>query len=108
MAQRVPPRSLHRTGIVLVVLALAGLALPATGTAGVSSTALTRASIRSEGRITFSGIAINPIRRHSPLTVISMANSELIDLLDEGFRKRAWHGTNSLDPLRFVIALKKR
>jgi glucose/arabinose dehydrogenase len=37
MAQRVPPRSLHRTGIVLVILALAGLALPATGTAGAAT-----------------------------------------------------------------------
>jgi len=29
-----------------------------------------------------------------------MANSELIDLLDEGFRKRAWHGTNLLGSIR--------
>ena len=29
-----------------------------------------------------------------------MANSQLMDLLDEGFRKRAWHGTNLLGSIR--------
>jgi hypothetical protein len=29
-----------------------------------------------------------------------MANSQLIDLLDEGFRKRAWHGTNLMGSIR--------
>ena len=29
-----------------------------------------------------------------------MANSQLVDLLDEGFRKRAWHGTNLLGSIR--------
>ena len=29
-----------------------------------------------------------------------MANTQLMDLLDEGFRKRAWHGTNLLGSIR--------
>lgn len=29
-----------------------------------------------------------------------MANSQLISLLEEGFRKRAWHGTNLLGSIR--------
>ena len=29
-----------------------------------------------------------------------MANSQLVDLLDEGLRKRAWHGTNLLGSIR--------